>query len=80
MFPDTAQFVFLLITWGDSGEDERETFGPWIAQQDGSHLAQIAEKGRAWRAEHPDRPGMALHLFATTAVPAGEPPDLETVP
>ncbi len=73
-FPERATFVFLVITWGDGGEDERETFGPYIAQQDGSHLDLIQGRAEAWRAEHPDMPHMAVHLFATSLVPPGDKP------
>jgi hypothetical protein len=75
--PDRDRYVFLVITWGDGTDDEREAFGPYIAQPDGSHLEQITDKAKAWAAEHPDRPGVALHLFASGAVPPNEAPHMK---
>jgi hypothetical protein len=62
------QFVFLVITWGDSppkwdGTDARELFGPFTVREDGSHLAEIEEIARAWTREHPDLPGVTMTLF-----------------
>lgn len=66
----SPNFIFLVITWGDSpptwdGSDNRTLLGPYIAREDGSHLLEIEEAARGWKRDHPDLPGMALHLFAT---------------
>ena len=70
--PDADQYVFLVITWGKGGEDEREVYGPYPVREDGSHLNEITERAQAWKAEYPDRPGMTFYLFATALVQRGD--------
>lgn len=68
-YDSTTVFVFLAITWGemtpDSDGENCEAFGPFVVQQDGSHLSAIEDILKDWRSRHPERPNMAAHLFAT---------------
>jgi hypothetical protein len=65
-----ATFVFLVISWGEDGRDGDVAFGPFVAEDDYSHLREIEGFAKIWRDENPDKPNVAVHLFATLSEPA----------
>lgn len=48
-----AQFLVVQVKW-DDGESRQETYGPWAAAADDSHLAAIGEFIKSW----PERSGV----------------------
>lgn len=64
--PKDATFVFLTISWGEQGDEDWQSFGPYVVQADGSHLEQVQFAARSWRDSNPQEPNMAVHLFATS--------------
>jgi len=49
-----GRFLVAVVEWDESGEGRQETYGPWAASEDDSHLAAIGEFVRAW----PERAGV----------------------
>ncbi len=48
-----GQFLVVHVGWDDEGTPRGETYGPWAAAEDDSHLAEITGFVRAW----PERAG-----------------------
>lgn len=46
------RMIVLVITWKELNEVHSQAFGPWTANEDGSHLAKIVEFLNEWTADH----------------------------